>query len=292
MNVLPRPHATTAIRRRIVWICVLTLVLSLASLAAVLWFQHSAFGSNSWDFQGATGAATVIPSFAGVVLAGWAIYFQIKTSSPSYKAAEQSWLDVSELYHRALRVGALLKTVEVDEPNDVHDEPSDANLVEEPRPFDDLRARARSAKGFSTERCAKEFEVDRNPDSFRTFATIALGVFPVLESLQEKLAGVDPVDFIQLEADIDIVGAIYDADADYHEIAIWSRSAISVLRRIVDLIELLQLKGVLSVDAIEDALLNPGLSKTIRQWFEQEDAVAEWRRNRKVVFAPKSDQQD
>ncbi|MDP2770234.1 MAG: hypothetical protein Q8O81_10415 [Giesbergeria sp.] len=283
MKVLPRPHATTAIRRRIVWICVLTLVLSLTSLAAVLWFQHSAFGSNSWDFQGATGAATVIPSFAGVVLAGWAIYFQIKTSSPSYKAAEQSWLDISELYHRALKVGALLKIVEVDEPNDVLEEPSDAYLAQEPMPFDDLRARVRSAKGFSTARCAKEFEVDRNPDSFRTFATIALGVFPVLESLQEKLVDEARVDLIQLEADIDIVGAIYDADADYHEIAIWISSAISVLRRIVDLIELLQLKGVLSVDAIEDALLNPGLSKTIQQWFEQEEAVAEWRRNRKPV---------
>lgn len=286
MNVFPRPHATTAIRKRAFWICVLTLALSFVCLVAVLWFQHSAFGSSSWDFQGATGSATVIPSFAGVFLAWWAIDNQIKTSAPSYKAAEQSWLDISELYHRALKVGALLKTVEVDEPDDVLDEPSDAYLVQEPMPFDDLRARARTAKGFSTARCAKEFEVDRCPDSFRTFATIALGVFPVLESLQEKLDDVDRVNFIQLEADIDIVGATYDADADYHEVAIWIRSAISVLRRLVDLIEMLQLKGVLSVEAIEDALLNPGLSKTIRQWFEQEDEVVEWRRNRKPLVFP------
>lgn len=283
MKILPRIHATTALRRRIAWICVFTLVLSLASLTAVLWFQHSAFGSNVWDFQGATGAATVIPSFAGVALAGWAIYFQIKTSSPSYKAAEQSWLDISELYHRALKVGALLKTVEVDEPKDVLYDVDDADSDQAPTPLDALKARARTARGFSLARCAKEFEVDRSPDSFRTLATLALGVFPVLESLQDKLVGVSPIDFIQLEAKIDIVGATYDANAEYRESEIWIRSANSVLRRLVDLIESLQLKAALSVDTIEDALLNPGLSKTIRHWFEQEDAAAEWRRNRKVV---------
>ncbi len=286
MNARPRPHVTTAMRRWIVWICFLTLFLSLVSLAAVLWFQHSAFGSNSWDFQGATGAATVVPSFAGVVLAGWAIYFQIKTNSPSYKAAEQSWLNISELYHRALKVGTLLeRNVEVNESGDVLDEPSDEDPG--PEPFDDLRIRVFHAEGFSTERCAKEFIVDRDPVGSRSLATIAVDVFPVLMSLQHKLIDITPVDLIQLETDIDILGATYSKDTA----AIWIESAASVLQRVVNLIELLRSEELLSVEVIEDALLNPQLSKTMRKWCEQVDAVAKWRSQKRVVY-PQRRQQD
>lgn len=44
---------------------------------------------GAWDFQGASGVASVIPGMAGIILAGWAIYHQIRVTSPSYRAAEE-----------------------------------------------------------------------------------------------------------------------------------------------------------------------------------------------------------
>lgn len=278
MTIASGRSSTTSLRRGIFWICGLTLVLSVSALAIVLWFQHSEMGSKSWDFQGATGAATVIPSFAGVVLAGWAIYFQIKTSSPSHKAAEQKWLEISELYHRALKVGALLQTIEVEEPYDPQDDSVELDFENSPGPLSGINELTETAKGLAAKRCANQFDAIINQDDVnRTLASLALGVFPVLESLKSRLVGSPEVDFIRLETDIDVVGATYVNNSDFDELAIWVHQALSVLRRLVELIETLSDNGLLSIDEIEKALLKPALSMTIRTRFKQEDALNEWR---------------
>lgn len=277
MPIASGRNLTTSLRSRIYWICGLTLVLSVSSLVIVLWFQHSEMGSKTWDFQGAAGAATVIPSFAGVILAGWAIYFQIKTSAPSYKAAEQKWLEISELYHRALRIGALLQTIEVEEPYDARDNSFEPDFEDGP-PFSEINELAKTAEGLAAKRCANQFDATINRDDVnRTLASLALGVFPVLESLNSRLVGFPPVDFIRLETDIDVVGATYAANSDYHELATWVHQALSVLRCLVELIETLSANGLLNIDEIEKALIKPSLSKTIRTGFEQQDALMEWR---------------
>jgi hypothetical protein len=253
--------------------------MSLATMVGVLWFQQSAMGSKIWDFQGAADAATVVPSFAGVLLAGWAIYFQIRTSAPSYKAAEQTWMDISELYHRALKVGALLKTVEVGEPNDLPGLIDYDPNVDQVPPESEFSANARRGRRWAVERCANEFRVSPTDTASpaRTMASLALSVFSVLETLQHSLPDLQTVDLIKIETDIDFVGATYANDFDYPQQEAWMKKTSGVLRRVVELTERLAANGLLNVDTIKNALRNPALSKSIRSWFEGVEAVEHYR---------------
>ena len=263
--------------------CIATLALSVLTLAFVLWFQRTRGGANIWDFQGATGAATVIPSFAGVVLAAWAIFFQIKTNSPAYKAAEQRWLEISELYHKALKINALLQTFDVEEsPNETEDVSSDAwdEIEYDPGPYDNLLVRQREAQRLSVERCRREFLVNGGPDTGKSFAMLALNVFPVLESLQGRMLGAQTVSLIRLEIEIDELGAAYN-HSDDEEFAFWLRQAITATGQLVLLAEELLKNGLLTVDAIEEALLSPAYSQTAHAWFEAANELAEFRRNQK-----------
>lgn len=54
-----------------------------------------------WDFQGASGFATIVPAVTGVFLASWAIYTQITQNSSFYRLAENYMAKLIELRYKS-----------------------------------------------------------------------------------------------------------------------------------------------------------------------------------------------
>lgn len=230
-----RVNTTNEIRTRIIWISGLTLVLSLGAMIFILWFQRSPWGSGSWDFQGAAGAATVVPAFSGVVLAAWAIAFQVKTNSPSYKAAEQKWLEIYDFYYRLLKVGSVLNTLNLDAESDSgasEDEPDLPDSDWSPGTYDDLYRRIDAAKDIHLQRCILEFKPQTDLNAVTSIAALAVRVLPVLESLHHPIFSENTENFILLEVDIDVLGSAFNTD-DFDEIKLWAADASKVIRRLV-----------------------------------------------------------
>lgn len=272
-------------RRQIVWIASSTLIVSVVGFFAVLLW--SLFSENErLDFQGAAGVATIIPAFAGVILAAWAIYSQIRAGSPSYRAAEKNWLDLSELYQRALKLGALLTTINTNEPEVNSTLDVDAEALLESAPLSTHAESRRLAERFSEKRCADEFKVDSGTDSEtrRTVATLALEVFPVLDSLQQALEASQRIDLVRLESELDVVCVSYDPGADYAEHAAWVAHALATLGKIVDLIERLSEKELLRFETIEAALLQPIHSHVVKGWFDDQRKMEKIRASRRERF--------
>lgn len=265
--------------------CAITFFFSAAVFGIVLWIQWASSSSGSWDFQGAAGAATVIPSFAGVLLAAFAIYFQIQTNAPAYKQAEASWLDISCLHQSALRIGAQLANVNTKEPVDLansHVGPDDE--AEQPIP-NEFRDRLHKSRGFFLRRCAGEFKVAFDHDTVEssTFAAIAVRVFPLLDTLQQSLPVAQRVNLLALEAQLDAVGESFSEDLDWPELSAWMSMTQSALRQTINLIQLLSANDQLSLRQIEAAILSPGQSGVVTEWFEQADALEEWRLKRRPI---------
>lgn len=284
-SLLSSDDSYQSTRRQIVWIASLTLIVSVVGFFTVLLW--SLFSENErLDFQGAAGVATIIPAFAGVILAAWAIYSQIRAGSPSYRAAEKNWLDLSELYQRALKLGALLTTINTNEPEVSSTLDVDAEALLESAPLSTHAESRRLAERFSEKRCAAEFKVDSGTDSEtrRTVATLALEVFPVLDSLQQALEASQRIDLVQLESELDVVCVSYDPGADYAEHAAWVAHALATLGKIVDLIERLSEKELLRFETIEAALLQPIHSHVVKGWFDDQRKMEKIRASRRERF--------
>jgi hypothetical protein len=78
----------------IFWATALTVIVSIFIFLYVLNFRMNSISTAEFDFQGASAAASIIPSFSGILLAACAIYFQIKSTTPSHKAAEKILVDI------------------------------------------------------------------------------------------------------------------------------------------------------------------------------------------------------
>lgn len=145
----------------------------------------------------------------------------------------------------------------------------------------------RLAERFSEKRCADEFRVMSGPDSEtrRTVATLALQVFPVLDSLQQGLDVAQRIDLVRLESEIDVVCVSYDPSADYAEHAAWVAHALATLGKIVDLIERLSERELLRFESIEAALLQPVHSHVVKGWFDDQQRMVEIRERRRQGFS-------
>lgn len=84
---------------------------------------------GTWDFQGASGVASVVPGMAGVILAGWAIYHQIRVSSPSYRAAEEILIDITEFRRTYSRMVSVIAGVMNSLAEDIDQKNSNANSI-------------------------------------------------------------------------------------------------------------------------------------------------------------------
>jgi flagellar hook-associated protein FlgK len=264
-----RVNTTNEIRTRIIWISGLTLVLSLGAMIFILWFQRSPWGSGIWDFQGAVGAATVVPAFSGVVLAAWAIAIQVKTNSPSYKAAEQKWLEIYDLYYRILKVGSVVLPLNLDKDSDSgasEDEPDFSDSDQSPSKYDDLFQRIYAAKNIHLQRCMQEFKPQRDQSAVSNINALAIRVLPVLETLQYQITSEEIENIISLETKIDELGSAFDIN-DFDEKKAWVIDASDVISRIYFLIDQLETAQMLNLDAIQNALLSPHQSQSVRDWF-------------------------
>ena len=266
----PSPHSK--LLRVIVFVCGATLLLSMGLFVWVLYVQYSTSAAADWDFQGASGTATVIPSFAGVILAAWAIYFQVKSSSPSYKAAEAAWLDVSDLYHRVLKVTMYLEPFETEEEAQVEPEPYPEDLdkfliARDEFPETRWEEGRREAADYAKKRCLAEFFVRDGCEvqGRRTLAELAMSVFPILDAIQYGLADEKKMDLFKLESDLDYVGVTLDFDEPETV-----RGARGVLMDVQLLIETLSDQRALEIGRIELAIRNPHHAADIRKRYEQE----------------------
>jgi hypothetical protein len=268
------PHVR--LLRVILLICGFTLLLSAMFFAIVLAIQRSVSGSGSWDFQGASGAAVVIPSFAGVVLAAWAIYLQMRSNSPSYRAAELAWFEVSKLYRKVLRVSLRLWATDTEDHYRDMLEPTEEELAaaenQELQLDAPWLAEQREAEQKNRHAFRREFDSGSNAFSQEssTLLDLAVSTFPVLDALQEHLSDSHRVNLADIEASLYRLSVSMDFAERDTVIA-----ARSVLRTMQELIERLDASGALELNMIERALWKPHQAAELRARFEDDDALKE-----------------
>jgi hypothetical protein len=262
--------------RIILLICVFTLLLSVTSFIAVLAIQRTGSDSSSWDFQGASGAAVIIPSFAGVVLAAWAIYLQMRSNSPSYRAAEVAWFEISKLYRKVLHVSLFLWSVDTEDQYYDGPEPTDEELAaikeQESEPVLPWESERREAERKSSDIYRREFKTNKDEDaqSPSTLLDLAVSTFPVLDALQEKLIVSHRVNLTAMQSSLYQMSVSIEFDEPGKVIA-----ARLVLRKIQELIERLDASGALNLNVIERALWRPHQAAKLRSLFEDDDASKE-----------------
>lgn len=103
------------LKTKIFQVTFLTIVLSIVVAILVLTFQKSELGSNVWDFEGASGFATIVPAFTGIILAAWAIYTQAHANSPATKIAENYRIKIMLIQHKLLRIISLCDIIDSNE---------------------------------------------------------------------------------------------------------------------------------------------------------------------------------
>ena len=270
---LSPPHVR--LMRGILLICGFTLLLSVISFVVVLAIQRSVSDSSPWDFQGASGAAVVIPSFAGVVLAAWAIYLQMRGNSPSYRAAEDTWLEISKLYRKVLHVSLFLWSLDADDHHSDVPELTEEELayIEEQESFPESpwEAERRAALRENRRSYMQEFQFSNlDAQSLPTLLDLAVSSFPVLDALQERLIASRRVNLTDIQTSLFEVGVSIDFNDPDKVIG-----ARAVLRQIQELIERLYGSGALNLDVIEGALWRPLQAAELRAKFDDDDAVKE-----------------
>lgn len=277
--------------------------------------HYTVTSDGSWDFQGASGMATVIPGLAGIILAGWAIYHQMRVSAPSHRAAEEALMEISDFRRSYSKIASVAigwvpahNTEEPTEPesNDLHDldEPTvnvkNAVGLTAKEQLEYIPKGGNSAsRRLQLERVASEFHFDV-PHTCSTsvtcdacdsvanagrhsFATMATKILPLLDTLQHRKEF--PIEFridlVETEEKVDRLGRIFKHSKDHEDGEItWCCAVIDLISGIEKLIKALHSKNLLDPGVVERALLEPKQSKDILEFKIQIDAYRDWHEKR------------
>ncbi len=285
-------------------VAVITVIASLVVGVAVLVFM--VVRNSTWDFQGASGVASTFAGLAGVLLAGWAIYYQLRLSAPSRRAAEEAIIEISDFRRSYSKIASVVSASVPDTPLDeMASEPDGAELGAHFGPVTDIKtaighppltavqimsralnqeARREANKKIKIDRAARELHieishscVDSNGCSAcdaeantgrRSFASMATKVLPLLDTLQhhENFPKHYRVDMTQTEEIIDFLGHTYGDWDELYDSHSWCGSVIEVIHRLDLLITALHSKNLLEPSAVEKALLQPKQSQYIQEF--------------------------
>lgn len=269
--------------------------------AQVLYFTVTSEGA--WDFQGASGMATVIPGLAGIILAGWAIYHQMRVSAPSYRAAEEALMEISDFRRSYGKIVSVITTSMPAPPQSEQKVPDDYDPADHNGPSVNiknatpyvataagdmsraktLQARIEANNRLKMDRSARELLIDVNHScgdskgcsacdaeansGRQSFARMAAKVLPLLDTLQHRdsFPSASRVNITLMEESIDFLGYSYgDFDVEY-DLDDWCGSVIQVIHNLDVLIDVLYSKDLLKPSSVEKALLEPKQSRDIRE---------------------------
>lgn len=284
---------------------------SLVVGAKVLHFMVTTQGD--WDFQGASGMATVIPGLAGIILAGWAIYHQMRVSAPSHRAAEEALMEISDFRRTYSKIASVTigwvpahntEAPTTPESKDLHDrdEPTvnvnNAVGLTPKEQLENIPTTGNSAsRRLQLERVASEFHFDV-PHSCSTsvtcvacdsaanagrysFATMATKILPLLDTLQhhKEFSSEFRIDLVSTEEKIDLLGRSFKHSKDHDDGELsWCCSVVDLVYTIETLIAALHSKGLLDPGVVERALLEPKQSRDIVQFKKQLDEYRAWQK--------------
>lgn len=290
--------------RRFFYGGIFVVVGSIALGAVVLKFMVTSEGT--WDFQGSSGVASTFAGLAGVILAGWAIYHQLRLSAPSHRAAEEAIIEISDFRRSYSKIASVVSASVTDAPMDeTASEPDGADLDAHLGPLIDIKtaighppltavqimsralnqeARREANNKIKTDRAARELRIDiphscsdssgcsacdaEANSGRRSFASMATKVLPLLDTLQHHgdFPENNRVDMTETEELIDFLGHTYGDWDELYDSHDWCGSVIDVIHRLDVLITILHSKKLLEPSAVEKALLEPKQSLDIQKF--------------------------
>jgi ferredoxin len=261
---------------------------------------------GNWDFQGASGAASVVPGLAGIALAAWAIFYQMRVSSPSYRSAEAALMEVWDFRRAYTRIASLLSASVPDGP--IGDESVGVDLEDHFGPSVNIKdaishspysakqlmsraltqkTRLEANKKIKLDRAAREMRIDIEHSCSgskgcgacdaeanagrKSFAIMTSQILPLLDTLQQhKKITLDlRIDITATEEMIDFFGNTYgdwDENYDSHN---WCESVMQIIFSLDQLISVLQRENLLNPSLVEKALLMPKQSRDISEFHNE-----------------------
>jgi len=266
----------------IFWVTTLTVLASIFVFLYILNFRMNSISASELDFQGAGAAAIIIPSFSSILLAAWTIYFQIKSTTPSHKTAEQILVDI--ITFRNLNLGfiyalkdsiiKLNENIWLSENSDnltpeqeaiyekmdelsYHDGSIDRNDIKEKEKYSKKLFDADNLffKNFANNINTTNLELEKN-----SFGFLASRLLPIIKFLSFELNMPKELyfDFSQFERSLNIQSIKYDLlDLNNdEEFKGWMDSTCGILIKIEKVIAFMTKNNIINTAKIERHILN------------------------------------
>jgi len=266
----------------IFWVTTLTVLASIFVFLYILNFRMNSISASELDFQGAGAAAIIIPSFSSILLAAWTIYFQIKSTTPSHKTAEQILVDI--INFRNLNLGfiyalkdsiiKLNENIWLSENSDnltpeqeaiyekmdelsYHDGSIDRNDIKEKEKYSKKLFDADNLffKNFANNINTTNLELEKN-----SFGFLASRLLPIIKFLSFELNMPKELyfDFSQFERSLNIQSIKYDLlDLNNdEEFKGWMISTCDILIKIEKVIAFMAKNKIINTAKIERHILN------------------------------------
>jgi hypothetical protein len=270
----------------IFWLTTLTVITSGLIFLYVLNFQTKSISASELDFQGAGAAAGIIPSFSGILLAAWAIYFQIKSNTPSYKTAEKILIDI--INFRNSNLGMIYALKNSSDKMVIFDEDDFTDYTEEQekqieeyldhslkdnnndwienadKKEYDKKIIAAENNFFKT--IAKNINTSESNAESNSFGSLAIRTLPIIKFLSFNLNNDMEFDFAQFENKLNIQSEKYNhLNAEISEVKHWLISTLDILLKIESIIDLMMKNKMISVEKIEYFIINKNASEIIQK---------------------------
>lgn len=278
------------IKKIIFWATAVTVIVSISIFIYVLNFRTYSIPTTGLDIQGASAAASIIPSFSGIFLAACAIYFQIKSTTPSHKASEKIFIEI--ITFRNLNLGYICALKDsINKLNEItwlrensnnytqeeermiekyleqrnHDESIDWNEVYAKKEYSKkiLEADNWFLKNIANNINTTNLELEKN-----SFGPLGARILPIIKflSLELNLPKELQFDFSQFERALNKQSAKYDLlDIDDDEkFKEWINSTFDTLFRIEKVIYFLTDKKIINISKIERHIINKNANQVLQ----------------------------